>query len=106
MINRMKSLGVHDVHLGVEHKIGVFEKYLSDNQLDPSEVVYMGDDIPDFHVMKLAAVPVCPADAAEEIKSISKYISHYEGGKGCVRDIIEQVLKLQNKWMDDEAFKW
>lgn len=106
MYNRLNSLGITDVFLGVEHKIEVFDKYLNDNDLDPGSVIYMGDDIPDYHVMKQAAVAVCPADAAEEIKSISKYISHFEGGRGCVRDIIEQVLKLQNKWMDDDAFKW
>jgi len=106
MSHRLSSLGIKDVFLGVEHKIQVFEKYLSDNNIDPEEVVYMGDDIPDYHVMKRAAVPACPADAAEEIRAISKYISHYDGGKGCVRDIIEQVLKLQNKWMNDDAFKW
>ena len=66
----------------------------------------MGDDIPDYHVMKMAYVAACPADAAEEIRGISNYISHFEGGKGCVRDIIEQVLKLQQNWMDDDAFKW
>ena len=106
MMHRLTSLGIKDVFLGVEHKIGVFEKYLEDNNLTADEVVYMGDDIPDFQVMKQAAVPACPADAAEEIRAISKYISHYNGGKGCVRDIIEQVLKLQNKWMNDDAFKW
>ena len=68
--------------------------------------MYMGDDIPDYHVMQLAAVAACPADAAEEIKAISNYISHYAGGRGCVRDIIEQILKLQQNWMDNDAFKW
>lgn len=106
MSRRLTSLGITDIFLGVQHKVQVFEKYLEDNNIDPSEVVYMGDDIPDFHAMKRAAVPACPADAAEEIRAISKYISHFNGGKGCVRDIIEQVLKLQNKWMNDDAFRW
>lgn len=103
---RLQALGITDVFLGVDHKIDVFEKYLKENNISRDKVVYMGDDIPDFHVMQHAAVPACPADAAEEIKSISKYISHFKGGKGCVRDIIEQVLKLQQNWMDDDAFKW
>lgn len=103
---RLQALGITDVFLGVDHKIDVFEKYLKDNNISREKVVYMGDDIPDFHVMQHAAVPACPADAAEEIKSISKYISHFDGGKGCVRDIIEQVLKLQQNWMNDDAFKW
>jgi 3-deoxy-D-manno-octulosonate 8-phosphate phosphatase (KDO 8-P phosphatase) len=106
MLHRLTSLGVSDVFLGVEHKVEVFEKYLAEKNISRNEVVYMGDDIPDYHVMKLAAVPACPADAAEEIRSISKYISHYAGGRGCVRDIIEQVLKLQQNWMNDDAFKW
>jgi 3-deoxy-D-manno-octulosonate 8-phosphate phosphatase (KDO 8-P phosphatase) len=66
----------------------------------------MGDDIPDYHVMKAVGVPVCPADASEEIKKISLYISHFGGGEGCVRDIIEQVLKVQGKWMNHDAFHW
>ena len=68
--------------------------------------MYMGDDIPDFEVMKLAGVPVCPADADSEIKQISHYISDKKGGEGCVRDIIEQVMRLHNKWMDSDAFSW
>ena len=59
----------------------------------------MGDDIPDFHVMKLVGLPTCPQNAAPEIKEISSYISHIDGGKGCVRDVIEQVMKGQGKWM-------
>jgi 3-deoxy-D-manno-octulosonate 8-phosphate phosphatase (KDO 8-P phosphatase) len=106
MYHRLASLGIKDVFLGVEHKIDVFEKYLEENNIKREEVVYMGDDIPDYHVMKKAGVSACPADAAEEILSISKYISPFKGGKGCVRDIIEQVLKLQKNWMDDDAFKW
>jgi 3-deoxy-D-manno-octulosonate 8-phosphate phosphatase (KDO 8-P phosphatase) len=66
----------------------------------------MGDDIPDYHTMQMVALPVCPYDAAQEIKDISLYISPLNGGKGCVRDVIEQVLKSQNKWMDSESFKW
>ena len=106
MSNRLSSLGIKDVYLGVEHKVDVFNKYLQENGISKEEVIYMGDDIPDYHVMKLAAVAACPADAAEEIRTISNYISHYNGGKGCVRDIIEQVLKLQKNWMDNDAFKW
>ena len=106
MHNRMTSLGVKDVFLGVEHKVMVFNDYLAKNKIGRDEVIYMGDDIPDYEVMKIAHVSACPADAAEEIKTISDYISHYGGGKGCVRDIIEQVLKLQNNWMDHDAFKW
>ncbi|MDT8394314.1 MAG: HAD hydrolase family protein [Bacteroidales bacterium] len=106
MQNRLSSLGITDVFLGVEHKVLVFNEYLAKNNIGRDEVIYMGDDIPDYEVMKLANISACPADAAEEIKLISDYISHYPGGKGCVRDIIEQVLKLQKNWMDHDAFKW
>jgi 3-deoxy-D-manno-octulosonate 8-phosphate phosphatase (KDO 8-P phosphatase) len=75
--------------------------------LRPEEVMYMGDDIPDYEVMRLSGCPVCPADATPEIKAISTYISHRNGGYGCGRDVIEQVLKAQGKWMDgNEAFGW
>lgn len=104
--NRFESLKVKDVFLGVSNKFEVFEKFVKDNELNPENIVYMGDDIPDFQVMKRVGVPVCPADAVEEIKDISIYISDKTGGHGCVRDIIEQVLKVQGKWMTDEAFMW
>ena len=84
----------------------VLKKYLDKNKIDPKHVVYMGDDIPDFNVMKMIGIPVCPADAVEEIKEISIYISDKNGGEGCVRDIIEQVLKVQGKWMSAEAYSW
>ncbi|HMM11859.1 MAG TPA: HAD-IIIA family hydrolase [Bacteroidales bacterium] len=106
MLRRFESLSIENVFLGVSDKLEVFEQFLQQNGIKPAEVVYMGDDIPDYRPMKLAGVPVCPADAAEEIKSISVYISHYRGGHGCVRDIIEQVLKVQGRWMSDEAHQW
>lgn len=106
MLRRFESLNIENVFLGVSNKLEVFEKYLEENGIKPEEVVYMGDDIPDYRPMKRAGVPVCPADASEEIKSISVYISRYRGGHGCVRDIIEQVLKVQGRWMTDEAHQW
>ena len=106
MTHRMKALHIEDVFLGVERKQDVYREYLRTNQLRPEQVLYMGDDIPDYEVMLEAGVSTCPADAAEEIKSVSKYISHFSGGKGCVRDVIEQVLKVQGKWMNDDAYHW
>ena len=106
MENRFEALRINDVFLGVSDKLVVLNKYISENNLDPKRMVYMGDDIPDFKVMKEVGVPCCPADAAEEIKNISIYISDKKGGEGCVRDIIEQVLKVQGKWMNEEAFQW
>jgi 3-deoxy-D-manno-octulosonate 8-phosphate phosphatase (KDO 8-P phosphatase) len=106
MSQRMKALQISDVFLGVEKKRDVFHAYLQEHGILPSAVLYMGDDIPDYEVMLDAGVPTCPADAAEEIRSVAKYISHYNGGKGCVRDVIEQVLKVQGKWMNDDAYHW
>jgi 3-deoxy-D-manno-octulosonate 8-phosphate phosphatase (KDO 8-P phosphatase) len=104
--NRFDALGIKDVFLGVRNKLVVFEEFISKNGIDPETIVYMGDDIPDYRVMKKVGVPVCPADAAEEIKEISIYISDKNGGQGCVRDIIEQVLKVQGKWMSEESHHW
>jgi len=106
MMHRMKALQITDVFLGVERKRDVYREYLKTNQLTHLNVLYMGDDIPDYEVMLEAGISTCPADAAEEIKSVAKYISHFPGGKGCVRDVIEQVLKVQGKWMNDDAYHW
>ncbi|MDP2423782.1 MAG: HAD-IIIA family hydrolase [Bacteroidales bacterium] len=106
ILRRFEVLKITDVFLGVENKIEVFENYLAENRIEPAEVLYMGDDIPDYEIMQRVGVPTCPADAAEEIKSISKYISHKNGGHGCVRDVIEQVLKIQGQWMNHGAFHW
>ena len=104
---RLKLLGVTDIYLNSRSKIDHFNSFLKKYKLINSEVLYMGDDIPDFEVMKMAGVPVCPADADSEIKQISLFISDKKGGEGCVRDIIEQTLKVQGKWFDQkEAFIW
>jgi len=104
--NRFDALNVTDVFLSVDNKIEVYHKYLKDHQLEHKNVLYMGDDIPDYKIMQEVGVATCPADAAEEIKSISNYISHFNGGEGCVRDVIEQVLKVQGKWMNNDAYHW
>jgi len=106
MVNRFGTLNIKDVFLGVPDKIAVYEEYIKKHGLSEDEIIYMGDDIPDYRVMKRVGVPVCPNDAVEEIKKISVYISDKGGGKGCVRDIIEQVLKVQGKWMTEESFFW
>ena len=103
---RLHSLGVKEVYVGVPDKVVQLETYLHEHQLSPEQVVFMGDDIPDMKVMQQVGVPACPADAAEEIKSISRFISTRPGGKGCVRDIIEQTLKAQERWMTAEAYSW
>ncbi|PKP01296.1 MAG: 3-deoxy-D-manno-octulosonate 8-phosphate phosphatase [Bacteroidetes bacterium HGW-Bacteroidetes-9] len=106
MRHRCNALNLTDVFLGVDNKVKVFEDYIQKKNLSMDEVLYMGDDIPDYHVMKMVGMPACPSDAAEEIKKISEYISHFNGGEGCVRDIIEQVMKVQGKWMNGNAFHW
>ncbi len=104
---RLKLLGItDDVYLNSRSKLEHFNNFLKKYDLDRSEVLFMGDDIPDYQVMKHAGVPVCPADADSEIKNIALYISDKRGGEGCVRDVIEQVLRLHNNWMDKEAFTW
>jgi 3-deoxy-D-manno-octulosonate 8-phosphate phosphatase (KDO 8-P phosphatase) len=106
MLNRLKSLQIKDIFLGIENKSEVFENYLKDNDIRTDQVLFMGDDIPDYEVMLKAGISTCPADAAEEIRKVSNYISAFPGGKGCVRDVIEQVLKIQGKWMNDDAYHW
>jgi len=106
MTQRMASLGITDVFLGIQNKIETYHNYLSTHHLEKSEVLYMGDDIPDFEIMQNVGVATCPADAAIEIKAIADYISDTKGGDGCVRDIIEQVLRLHDNWFHKEAFHW
>lgn len=106
MTQRMNGLGITDVFLGVERKIKIFDKYLKDNNLKKEQVLYMGDDIPDYEIMTNVGVATCPSDAAVEIKAVADYISDAKGGEGCVRDIIEQVLKLHNNWFQKDAFHW
>lgn len=95
---RLRNLGITDIHLGVPDKVETFKDYCHDYGLDAKKVLYMGDDIPDFHVMQLVGLPTCPQDASPEIKAISHYISHKNGGTGAVRDVIEQVMRVQGKW--------
>jgi 3-deoxy-D-manno-octulosonate 8-phosphate phosphatase (KDO 8-P phosphatase) len=100
MQKRFEGLGIKDVNLGVSDKVEVFQSYLASKGIKPDEVLYMGDDIPDFEVMKLVGLPVCPSDACPEIKSISSYVSPFPGGRMAVRDVIEKVLRVQSKWFD------
>lgn len=103
---RLKLLGIRDIFLNSKSKIEHFNSFTEKYRLDKSEVLFMGDDIPDLQVMQVAGVPVCPSDADSEIKQAAVYISDKKGGEGCVRDVIEQVLRLHNKWMDSDAYSW
>jgi len=95
---RLKDLGIVSIYLGAHTKINQFTDYITRENIDPKHILYMGDDIPDYPVMAKVSLPCCPQDAVPEIKSISKYVSHKKGGKGAVRDVIEQVLKVQGNW--------
>jgi len=95
---RFNKLGIKEVFMGIENKLEVMKDIMSRHKLKKEEVLYMGDDLPDYEVIQHAGVPCCPADAAHEIKELSVYISPYTGGKGCVRDVIEQTMRLQGRW--------
>ena len=95
---RLRGLGITDIYLGAHNKVEQLEEYLDIYNIKPENVLFMGDDIPDYQVMKMVGLPCCPQDSVPEIKNISKYISHKNGGKGAVRDVIEQVMKVQGKW--------
>lgn len=95
---RLNLLGVTDIHLGSHNKIDQYDEYILTYDIKPEEILYMGDDMPDYEVMKRVGVPTCPNDAVAEIKNISVYVSDKTGGQGCVRDVIEQVLKVQGNW--------
>lgn len=95
---RLNGLGITDIYLKVENKITAFEDFISTKNINPNQVLYMGDDIPDYEVMQLCAIATCPKNAAIEIKNVAHYISDKNGGEGCVRDIIEQVLRCNGDW--------
>ena len=112
--DRLLNLGVQDVYLRCSNKIETFEEHLLGHDLKPEECMYMGDDIPDYEIMSKVGLACCPADASPEIKSVSQYISPRNGGEGCVRDIIEQYLKIHDNWFkpsdlntpDASKFTW
>ncbi len=104
---RYEGLGVKDIHIGASVKVEIYNTFLQKYRLTNEEVIFMGDDIPDLEVMRLCGCPCCPADAAQEVKEVSTYISPIQGGYGCGRDVIEQVLRAQGLWLADKrAFGW
>lgn len=106
MQHRLFNLNIRDIYLGVPNKLAVYNELKEKYNITDENIIYMGDDIPDYEVMRQAAVAACPANAATEIKEISDYISDKNGGEGCVRDIIEQTLKLHKNWMNKDAYNW
>jgi|SRR6185437_603729 len=96
--NRLNRLGLSEVFMDVKDKESFLKNYLKGKDLRLEDLLFMGDDIPDYYCMKMAGIAACPSDAAFEIKEIASYISPFKGGNGCVRDVIEKVLKLNGKW--------
>tara|TARA_R110002020_G_scaffold1998_1_gene9133 strand:- start:43017 stop:43544 length:528 start_codon:yes stop_codon:yes gene_type:complete len=96
--NRFKGLGVTDIYLGAHYKDEPLKEYMDVYGISPDNILYMGDDLPDILPMKLVALPTCPQDAVPEVKEVCKYISHLNGGQGCIRDVMEQVLKVRGHW--------
>jgi len=103
---RFEALGFHHIYTKAKNKISDLHNFMQKTGLDMDEICYVGDDIPDYEIMQTVGLAACPADAVPEIKEISRYISSKEGGMGVGRDIIEQVMKVQGKWMQDDAFGW
>ena len=99
--DRFKKLGIKDIFMRVENKLNCLKGFIKKNNLAASNLLFMGDDIPDYEVMRFVGLPCCPADAAPEIKEIAQYISPLKGGEGCGRDVIEKVLKLRGDWSVD-----
>lgn len=104
---RYEGLGVKDIYMGCAMKIETYNQFMKDYGYADEEILYMGDDIPDYEVMKRCGCPCCPKDASPDIRAISVYVSGSNGGYGCGRDVIEQVLRAQGKWLSgSEAFGW
>jgi 3-deoxy-D-manno-octulosonate 8-phosphate phosphatase (KDO 8-P phosphatase) len=96
--NRLAALGIEDIYLGAHNKIEQYQELVKKYNLKAENILYMGDDVPDYPVMKIVGLPACPNDAVTEIKEVANYISNKKGGEGCVRDVIEQVMRVQGKW--------
>jgi 3-deoxy-D-manno-octulosonate 8-phosphate phosphatase (KDO 8-P phosphatase) len=98
---RLQKLGITEVHQQVKDKATVLQALLDKHQVDASQVLYMGDDIPDLEAMRMAGLSACPKDAARDILDMAAYISPWKGGEGCVRDVIEKVMRIQGNWSED-----
>jgi 3-deoxy-D-manno-octulosonate 8-phosphate phosphatase (KDO 8-P phosphatase) len=106
VVKRFQKLGVTDIYMGSSNKLEHYEDFRMKYGFKHEDVLYMGDDIPDYEILQRVGVPTCPADASTEIKELCVYSSDKAGGYGCVRDVIEQVLRLQDKWLVEQSFEW
>jgi 3-deoxy-D-manno-octulosonate 8-phosphate phosphatase (KDO 8-P phosphatase) len=100
---RLGFLGIKDVFLGVKDKLELFKEYTQSRAINASQILYMGDDIPDLKMLKIVGIPTCPNDAVEDIKAVCTYIASKPGGRGAVREVIEKVMRSQGKWTPE---KW
>lgn len=98
---RLEALGIKDIYSGISNKLEAFEEFMETYDLDPVGVLYMGDDLPDYPVMRRVGMATCPKNSAPELFPIANYISPYNGGEGCVRDVIEKVLRLKGEWSEE-----
>lgn len=96
---RLLKLGIHDVYIGITDKVDSLKEFMHIHDLKYEDILYMGDDMPDYEVMQKCGIPCCPKNASQEIKDLSVYISDKKGGEGCVRDVIEQVMKVHKNWL-------
>jgi 3-deoxy-D-manno-octulosonate 8-phosphate phosphatase (KDO 8-P phosphatase) len=103
LIYRFRMLGVRDIRTGCFDKLPALREFMAKYDLHDEEVLYLGDDIPDIAPMRAAGVSACPADASVDVKRVADYVSAYAGGQGCVRDLIEQVLRARNDWFSDDS---
>lgn len=106
MLSRFRGLGIEHIYLGQKNKSAAFEEVCRVFGISPYEVAYMGDDMPDYPVLKSVGLACCPADAADDIKEICHYVSPVSGGQGCARNLIETAMKLQNTWWNEDSHNW
>lgn len=97
---RLEDLGIHDIYMGRHQKLETFLEYKAKKNLSKEQILYMGDDLPDVPPMRESGLATCPQDAVNEVKAVADYVSHINGGQGCVRDVITQVMKVQGKWFE------
>lgn len=107
VLRRFEALGIKDIYQGASMKLPVLREWMQLRGVDADQLIYMGDDIPDLQALRHAGLPCAPSDAVAEVRMTARYISRFSGGYGCVRDVVEQVIKAQGKWLDDtQAFGW
>lgn len=106
MYHRFHGLGINEIYLGQKSKTETFLKVIENFNVLPENVAYIGDDMPDYPVLKLAGLPCCPADAAADVRAICQYISPVAGGQGVAREILESAMKLHGTWWNEETHTW